>query len=85
MLIPEPGSSPGFGVIFILSMRIQRFACARLPNPYMTWSLPRLLTMTFTTAAFDRSSSWQFEASSYKAAPEGLPPSLAQHDASASS
>ena len=66
-------------------MRHRRFACARLPDPYMTRSPPRLLTMTFTTAAFDRSSSWQFEASSCKAAPEGLPPSLAQHDAFASS
>ena len=41
----------------------------------------RLLTMTFTTAAFDRSSSWWFEASSYKAAPKGLPSSLIQHGA----
>jgi hypothetical protein len=62
-------------------MRHRRFACARLPDPYM--SQPRLLTMTFTTADF--SSSWQFEASSYKTAPEGLPPSPAQHDAVASS
>ena len=36
-------------------------------------------TMTFTTATFDRSSSWLFEASSYKAAPRGLPSSLVQH------
>ena len=39
--------------------------------------LSRLLTITFTTAALDRSSLWQFEASSYKAAPEGPPPSVA--------
>src|SRR5262249_44949523 len=38
--------------------------------------------MTFTTAAFGRSSSWWFGASSYKAAPKGPPPSLVQHDAS---
>jgi hypothetical protein len=37
--------------------------------------------MTFTTAAFDRSSSWQFEASSYTATPKGQPSSLVQHDA----
>jgi hypothetical protein len=37
--------------------------------------------MTFTTAAFDRSSSWRFEASSYKATSKGPPPSLVQHDA----
>src|SRR5215467_5552133 len=51
----------------------------------MTRSTPRLLTMTFTTAAFDRSSSWQFEASSYTATPKGHPSSLLQHDACASS
>jgi hypothetical protein len=45
----------------------------------------RLLTMTFTTAAFDRSSSWRFEASSYKATSEGLPPSSVQHGACAPS
>jgi hypothetical protein len=33
--------------------------------------------MTFTIAAFDRSSSWSFEASSYKAAPKAPPSSPA--------
>jgi len=41
----------------------------------------RLLTMTFTTAAFGRSSSWLFEACSYKPASKGLPSSPAQHRA----
>jgi hypothetical protein len=41
----------------------------------------RLLTMTFTTAAFDRSSSWLFEACSYKSASKDLPSSPAQHRA----
>jgi hypothetical protein len=36
------------------------------------------LTITFTTAAFDRSSLWLFETSPYRAAPKGLPPSLVQ-------
>jgi hypothetical protein len=63
----------------------QRFACARLSHPYLTQSKPRLLTMTFTTAAFDRSSSWQFEATPYRATPKGLPSSLVQHDTFASS
>src|SRR5215470_889654 len=31
-----------------LSMLLRRFACARLSNSYMTWSPPRLLTITFT-------------------------------------
>ena len=43
------------------------------------------LTMTFATAAFDRSSSWQFEASSHTATPRDRPSSLLQHDARASS
>src|SRR4029434_8348130 len=37
---------------------------------------------TFTTAAFGRSSFRQFEASSHKAAPKGLPSSFVQHRAS---
>src|SRR6266496_4904748 len=44
--------------------------------------MPRLLTGTFTTAAFDRSSFRQFGASPYRAAPKDLPSSLAQHGAS---
>jgi hypothetical protein len=47
--------------------------------------MSRLLTVTFTTAAFVRSSSRLFGASSYQAAPKGLPSSFAQHDAFASS
>ena len=45
----------------------------------------RLLTITFTTAAFDRSSLWRFEAFPYRTAPKGPPSSLVQHDAFASS
>ena len=41
----------------------------------------RLLTMTFTTAAFDRSSSWLFEACFCKPASKDLPSSPAQHHA----
>jgi hypothetical protein len=40
----------------------------------------RLLTMTFTTAAFGRSSPWLFDASPYRAAPKGRPSSFVQHD-----
>src|SRR5882672_3734266 len=75
------GNAPILVSSNVLSMLQQRFACARLSHPYMTRSMSRLLTMTFTTAAFDRSSSWQFEASSYKAAPKGRPSSLVQHSA----
>src|ERR1700741_3588604 len=41
----------------------------------------RLLTMTFTTTAFDRSSSWLFGACSYKPASKGQPSSPVQHHA----
>jgi len=64
---------------------IQRFAFARLSNPYMTQSMSRLLTITFITMAFDHSNLWQFEASPYRAAPKDLPSSFVQHDAFASS
>src|SRR5262245_27415372 len=64
-----------------ISMLERRFTCVRLSHSYLTRSLPRLLTMTFTTAVFGRSSSWRFGASSYKAAPKGPPSSLVQHDA----
>src|SRR5260221_970657 len=43
--------------------------------------MPRLLTGTFTTAAFDRSSFRQFGASPYRATPKGPPSSFAQHGA----
>src|SRR5262249_59312809 len=66
-------------------MRHQRFACAHLSHPYLTCSTSRLLTMTFTTAAFDRSSSWRFEALPYRMAPKGPPSSLVQHGALAPS
>ena len=85
-LFPEQSEGSGFDVINDgLRCFSQRFACARLSHPYMTRSKPRLLTMTLTTAAFDRSSSWQFEASSYTETPRGHPSSLLQHDARASS
>ena len=62
-------------------MRHQQFAFTRLSHPHMTWSNPRLLTETFTTAAFDRSSFRQFGTSPYRATPKGPPSSSAQHGA----
>src|SRR5262249_19568279 len=59
----------------------RRFTCARLSHSYLTRSMPRLLTMTFTTAVFSRSSSWRFEAFPCRTAPKGPPSSLVQHDA----
>ena len=83
--LPRAGTLPGFDVISEISMRPQRFVCTRLSHPYMTWSKPRLLTETFTTAAFDRSSFRQFGASPYRAAPKGPRSSLVQHGALAPS
>ena len=40
---------------------IQRFAFARLSNPYMTQSMSRLLTITFITMAFDHSNLWHLK------------------------
>jgi hypothetical protein len=79
MLIPEQWCDPGFGVVY------ERFDASSEVHLRSSLSsihdavMPRLLTMTFTTTVFDRSSSWQFEASSYKAAPKGPPSSLVQH------
>ena len=64
-----------------ISMLERRFTCVRLSHSYLTRSLPRLLTMTFTTAVFGRSSSWRFGAFSYKTAPKGPLSSFVQHDA----
>jgi hypothetical protein len=85
MLFPEQGEGSAFGVVeevFDASSEVHlRSSLSSIPDAVK----PRLLTMTFTTAAFDRSSSWRFEASPYRAAPKGQPSSLVQHDALASS
>jgi hypothetical protein len=81
MLFPELKGNSGSDVVHGVSMRPQRFISIRLSNPHMTRSLSRLLTITFTTAAFDRSSSWLFEAFPYRTAPKDLPSSFVQHNA----
>ena len=84
MLFPETLRDPGFDVVESVSMRSQRFTCVRLFHPYMP-CLPHDFSIMLTTAAFDRSSLWLFEASTYMATSKGLPSSLVQHDAFASS
>jgi hypothetical protein len=64
---------------------LNSFACARLSHPTHDVVTATPFTITFTTAAFDRSSLWLFEASPYRATPKGQPSSLVQHDAFASS
>jgi hypothetical protein len=51
------------------------------PEPTPRRFLIFLTQITFTTAAFDRSSSWLFEAFPYRTAPKDLPSSLVQHNA----
>ena len=81
MLFPELKGNPGFNVVHGVSMRHQRFISIRLSGPHMTCSMSRLLTTTFTTADFVRSSLRLFEAFSYKTAPKGPPSSFIQHNA----
>jgi hypothetical protein len=47
---------------FHKSVKSGEVLCARSIEPFDMIGLSRLLTITFTTAAFDRSSLWQFEA-----------------------
>ena len=76
MLIPGLGSEPGFDAIDPasqqedISMRNQRFTLVRLFHLHMT-RLTRAFSVSFTTAAFDRSSIRLFEASPYRAGSEG--------------
>ena len=52
------------------SMRRQRFTYVRLFHPHMT-CLTHAFSVSFTTAAFDRSSIRLFEASPYRVGSEG--------------
>src|SRR5450756_1055528 len=73
MLFPEQGDDSGFDAVvvdFDASSEVHLHS-----SLYSTHDV-------ITTAAFDRSSFRQFEASSHKAAPKGLPPSFVQHRAS---
>jgi hypothetical protein len=80
MLIRKNGTPPVLVSSNSLSMR-QAEVCLR--SSLMITATP--FTITFTTAAFDRSSLWLFEASPYRATRKGQPSSLVRHDAFASS
>ena len=60
-LVPGQRLLPGFDIIYTLSTRHQRFARARLSEPYLTGSSPAF-SATLTTPAFDRRSLRWFEA-----------------------
>ena len=78
MLIPEDWHAPGFGVVLVA---FDASAEVRLRSSLSsTHDVINVtpFTITFTTAAFDRSSLWLFEASPYRATPKGQPSSLVQ-------
>src|ERR1700730_16549475 len=60
-LVPGQRLLPGFDIAYTLSTRHQRFARARLSEPYLTGSSPAF-SATLTTPAFDRRSLRWFEA-----------------------
>src|ERR1700676_4014128 len=60
-LVPGQRLLPGFDIVYTLSTRHQRFARARLSEPYLTGSSPAF-SATLTTPAFDRRSLRWFEA-----------------------
>ncbi len=84
MLFPEVAGISGFDVVRVVFRCVIRASFAFVSLILTRRVCSRLLTVTFTTAAFDRSSSRLFEALSYKTAPRGPPSSLVQHDAFAS-
>ena len=77
-LIPKRNLPLGSDVICSLSTRHQRFALAHLLGSHLTCSW-HAVSATLTTPALDRRSLRWFGTSPCRAAPEDLPPSLAQH------
>ena len=75
----SPGLAPVSTPLKSVTTRHQRFARARLPDPHLTRSLPRLLPQRSPRPALNRRSLRWFEASPCRATPEDLPPSLTQH------
>jgi hypothetical protein len=72
--------APSFDALSFVSTPHQWFACARLPEPHLPRSCAatRDFSLKLTTLAlYQRSLRW-FGACSYKPAPGGAPPSLAQ-------
>jgi hypothetical protein len=75
----SPGHAPVSTPLKFLTTRHQRFAHARLPDPHLTRSSPRLFPQRSPRTALNRRSLRWFEASPCRATPEDLPPSLTQH------
>ena len=78
MLIPEVWHASGFDVVLsVFDASAEVRLRSSLSSTHDVINVTPF-TITFTTAAFDRSSLWQFEASSYTATPKGQPSSLVQ-------
>jgi hypothetical protein len=75
----SPGHAPVSTPLRFVTTRHQRFASARLPDPHLTRSLPRLFPQRSPRTALNRRSLRWFGASPCRATPEDLPPSPAQH------
>ena len=85
MLFPEQAGDSGFDVIMVCFDASSEVHLHSSLYPAHDVIKATPFTETFTTAAFNRSSFRQFEASSHKAAPKDLPSSFVQHDAFAPS
>jgi hypothetical protein len=71
-LIPEILPLSGFDVIYTISTRLQRFACARLPDPHLT---PQgAFSSSLTTTVINQRSMRRFDASPRRATPKGHNP-----------
>jgi hypothetical protein len=82
-LPPDLSQSPGLALVStplkFVTTRHQRFAPARLPDPHLTRSSPRLFPQRSPRTALNRRSLRWFGASPCRATLEDLPPSPAQH------
>lgn len=75
----SPGHAPVSTPLRFVTTRQQRFAFARLPDPHLTRSSPRLFPQRSPRTALNRRSLRWFEASPCRATPKDLPSSPAQH------
>ena len=75
----SPVHAPVSTPLKFVTTRQQRFAHARLPDPHLTRSLPRLFPQRSPRTALNRRSLRWFEASPCRATPKDLPSSPAQH------
>jgi hypothetical protein len=73
-----PGPAPVSTPLEKFTTLHRRFALARLPDPYLTRSSPRLFPQRSPRPAFNRRGLRWFGTSPCRAIPEDLPPSLAQ-------